>query len=46
VDLTANLLYFFFRLDEFPSRIVPRPPTQPRAALIRTGTSPTRSTSR
>ncbi|MCI0636178.1 MAG: alginate export family protein, partial [Actinobacteria bacterium] len=33
--ISVNLLYFFFRLDEFPSRIVPRPPTQPRAALIR-----------
>jgi hypothetical protein len=33
--LTADLLYFFFRLDELPDRIVPRPPTQPRAALIR-----------
>jgi hypothetical protein len=32
--ITANLLYYFFRLDEFQSQIVPRPPTQPRAALI------------
>jgi hypothetical protein len=33
--ITANLLYFFFRLDEFPDRIEARPPSQPRAALIR-----------
>jgi hypothetical protein len=32
--ITVNLLYFFFRLNEFPDRIVPRPPTQPRVALI------------
>jgi hypothetical protein len=33
--ITADLLYFYFRLDEFPNRIVPRPPAQPRTALIR-----------
>jgi hypothetical protein len=33
-SITVNLLYFFLRLDEFPSQIPPRPPTPPRAVLI------------
>jgi hypothetical protein len=32
--ITANLLYFYMRLDEFPASIDPRPPTSPRAVLI------------
>ena len=34
-DVTVNLLYFFFRLDEFANQIDPRPPTNSRAALIK-----------
>jgi hypothetical protein len=32
--ITANLLYYYFRLREFSDRIVPRPPLSPRVALI------------
>jgi hypothetical protein len=32
--ITATLLYHIFRLREFPETIVPRPPLNPRVALI------------
>lgn len=34
-SVTANLLFFYFRLDEFANGVDPRPPSSPRGALIR-----------
>ena len=33
-SVTAQLFYLYFRLDQFPDQIQPRPPTSARAALI------------